>query len=243
MLVRQGMVLYILLGVCFLIDPGNTTAQIASAEKYLENIRLELVKTWPNNRTINLLFHGHSVPSGYFDTPHVNTLASYPHLTLRGVKEEYPYAVINSITTAIGGEQAELGAQRLKTEVLSHRPDVLFIDYALNDRRIGLKKAKMAWEKMIREGLAYGTKIILITPTPDLREDIGSPDAELAKHSRQIRKLAEKYQVGLVDSYALFKKIAKKEALGNYMAQNNHINEKGHRIVADLILKYFHSAQ
>jgi hypothetical protein len=39
------------------------------------------------NRTINIVFHGHSVPSGYFKTPQVNTLSSYPHIFLKKLKD------------------------------------------------------------------------------------------------------------------------------------------------------------
>mgnify|MGYP000128772136 CR=1 FL=1 len=42
---------------------------------YLDSLKTELQKTWPNNNTVNLVFHGHSVPAGYFKTPEVNTLA------------------------------------------------------------------------------------------------------------------------------------------------------------------------
>lgn len=218
---------------------GIQAQQNTNPATYLDTLKTELQKKWPDNRTINLVFHGHSVPSGYFDTPNVRTLASYPHQTLKKVKEIYPHAVVNIIVTAIGGEQSEQGAARFKDEVLTHRPDVLFIDYALNDRSIGLERAKTAWEKMIQQAKGYGTKIILMTPTPDLKEDILSLDAELEKHSEQIRQLAEKYEVGLVDSYALFKEIAKTEDLKTYMAQNNHINEKGHQVVANAIMKFF----
>lgn len=213
--------------------------QQANPKTYLDSIKTELNKKWPDNRTINLVFHGHSVPSGYLTAGKVNRMAAYPVQTLRMVSELYSYAVVNSITTAIGAEQAEQGAERFKEEVLTHRPDVLFIDYALNDRSIGLERAKAAWKKMIREAKTYGAKIILLTPTPDLREDIPSSDAELAKHSEQIRELAEKYEVGLVDSYSLFKEIATTEDLKTYTAQNNHINEKGHQVVADAIMEFF----
>lgn len=206
---------------------------------YLYSTKMELHKKWPNNRTINLVFHGHSVPTGYFETPHVNTLGSYPQITLKNVKKIFPYAVVNSITTSIGGEQSEQGSNRFGKEVLTHRPDVLFIDYALNDRGIGLERAKIAWEKMIQEAMANGTKIILMTPTPDLKEDILSASSELAKHSSQIRLLAQKYQIGLVDSYRLFQEIAKTEDLKDYMAQSNHINEEGHQVVANAILDFF----
>src|SRR5680860_297607 len=129
-------------------------ASVWTDPSYLDSIKHELQKKWPHNRTINLVFHGHSVPTGYRKTPVVNRFDSYPFLTLKKIKEEYPFAVVNVITTSIGGEQAEQGAKRMKEEVLPQRPDVLFIDYALNDRSIGLERAKSAWEKMIKQAIA-----------------------------------------------------------------------------------------
>ena len=60
--------------------------EIASKASYLEKIKAEMLVEWPKNRTINLVFHGHSVPAGYFKTPTVNTLASYPYLVLKDIK-------------------------------------------------------------------------------------------------------------------------------------------------------------
>jgi len=213
--------------------------KIAEPKTYLDPVKVELQKKWPHNKTINLVFHGHSVPTGYRTLGIVKPLESYPYETLKLIKSDYPFAVVNVITTSIGGEQAEQGAKRFKDEVLNYRPDVLFIDYALNDRSIGLERANKAWAEMIEEALEENIKVILLTPTPDYREDILSPDVELAKHSQQISKLAEKYGVGLVDSYTVFKELAKKEPLACYMAQNNHINDEGHEMVAKAIYEYF----
>jgi lysophospholipase L1-like esterase len=221
------------------VSQGCAAQSSIASSDYLYSLKTQLQQTWPENKTVNLVFHGHSVPAGYFVTPDVNTFAAYPHLSLKIIKENYPTAVVNSIVTAIGGEQSEQGAERFKEEVLSHRPDVLFIDYALNDRSIGLKRSKIAWEKMITAALAYGTKIILLTPTPDVKEDILSDKSSLEAHSQQIRELAKTYKVGLVDSYALFKEIAKTEDLKSYMAQSNHVNEKGHEVVAKAIDSFF----
>lgn len=221
------------------ISVGCSAQSKPDAIFYLDSVKTALKKSWPNNKTVNLVFHGHSVPSGYFKTPTVNTLAAYPQLTLKMVKEKYPTAVVNSIVTAIGGEESEQGAKRFNQEVLNHKPDVLFLDYALNDRSIGLERALKAWEKMILEATAQGTKVIVLTPTPDLREDILSDKAPLEQHSQQIRKLAATYKLGLVDSYAIFKEIAKREHLKPFMAQSNHINEKGHKLVAEAIMTYF----
>ena len=232
---------------CFLLSLNFACAQqksnSASKERisltYLDAIKVKLNKKWPKNKTVNLVFHGHSVPSGYTTRVVVDRLQAYPFRTLKKVNDYYPYSVVNTITTSIGGEQAEQGAKRFKDEVLNYKPDVLFIDYALNDRSIGLERAKIAWEKMIKEALKYGTKVILMTPTPDTRENILSEETKLAKHSNQIISLAKKYNVGLIDSYLLFKNLAKKQPLKGYMSQNNHINQKGHQFVADAIFEYF----
>jgi lysophospholipase L1-like esterase len=214
-------------------------AQIAEKSSYLNDIKVELNKQWPGNRTINLVFHGHSVPSGYFKTPNVCTLQAYPQLVLQAVKEAYPYAVVNIVTTAIGGETSERGAIRFRQEVLTHRPEALFIDYALNDRSIGLERAKTAWETMIKEALNANVKVILMTPTPDMTTDILDELSPLAQHVRQIRELAVKYHTGFVDSYAAFQETKRNgEDIETYMSQVNHPNEKGHRIVLDSIIPW-----
>lgn len=205
---------------------------------YLKPLLANMEKQWPNNKTNNFVFHGHSVPSGYFNTPYVNTLQAYPHLTLCYLKERFPYAVINVITTSIGGEQSEQGAFRFKEEVLTMQPDVLFIDYVLNDRSIGLERARLAWVKMIEEALVNNKKIILLTPSPDMNEDILDDNSLLAKHSKQIRELALFYKIGLVDCYREFKNRCNVgESLSSYMSQSNHPNEKGHQLIFEEIKK------
>lgn len=213
---------------------------IADPATYLNEIKTSLKKEWPNNHTINLVFHGHSVPAGYFKTPVVNTLEAYPYRVLKALKTAYPYAVINIINTSIGGEHSENGAKRFATDVLVHKPDVLFIDYALNDRGIGLDKAKASWEAMIRQALEKNIKIILLTPSPDTSVHIAEPGNVLEKHARQIRSLSKKYGIGLADSYTAFKQIADSgNDLSVYMSQINHPNEKGHALIAEAILQYF----
>lgn len=219
----------------------ETNSQLIKRDSnYLAIIITELQKKWPTSRTINLVFHGHSVPSGYQHTPLVTTFGSYPLLSLKLITEKYPYAVVNAIKTSIGGENAEQGAKRFKRDVLTKEPDVIFIDYALNDRGIGLARAKTAWEKMIKEALDAKVKLILLTPTPDAKEDIKDPNASLAQHTRQILALGKQYHIPVVDSYYAFKKLAMEGVdLNGYMAQNNHINPKGHAIVAGLIARLF----
>lgn len=210
------------------------------SSSYLNGLKTEMQKEWPDNRTINLVFHGHSVPAGYFKTPQVNTLSAYPNLFLKKLKSVYPYAVVNVIVTAIGGENSVKGTERFKRDVLIHKPDVLFIDYALNDRGVGLEKAYIAWTQMITQAKDLGIPVILLTPSPDQRVDYTNPDNELKKHTDQIIQIAKENQVGLVDSYKAFRFLySDKEKLAKYMAQVNHPNEFGHELIANEIIKWF----
>ena len=105
----------LLLFLCvFSLKGQNTTAGIADRATYLRDLKTELQKEWPKNRTINIVFHGHSVPAGYFKTPQVNTLNAYPQQFLRKLKETYPFATVNVIVTAIGGENSLSGEKRFK---------------------------------------------------------------------------------------------------------------------------------
>jgi lysophospholipase L1-like esterase len=207
----------------------------------LHSVVVELSRQWPQNRTVNIVCHGHSVPAGYFKTPVVDTFNAYPHLLHRGLKERFPYAVMNVIVTAIGGENSEAGAQRFERDVLTLRPDIVTIDYALNDRGIGVARAEAAWKAMIARAKAAGAKVILLTPTPDTTASLDDPNEPLNQHAAQIRRLARENEVALVDSLAAFRtRVRAGEPLDSFMSQFNHPNRKGHELVAAELLKLFY---
>ncbi len=208
---------------------------------YLDEELDELSKRWPENRMVNIVCHGHSVPAGYFATPFVDTLHAYPHLLLKLIKERFPFACVNVIVTAIGGENAVSGEKRFEKEVLCHNPDIITIDYALNDRGIGLEKAKKAWESMIETALEHKKKVILLTPTWDNSFYDQNENWNLLKaHAEQVRELAKAYNIGLADSFAAWeKRIEETSDLAQYLSHVNHPTNKGHEIVADEIGRYF----
>ena len=163
---------------------------------YLSPILDALAVQWPNNRTVNIVCHGHSVPAGYFATPFVNTFSAYPHLLHKRIKERFPFAVTNVIVTGIGGETAILGEKRLKNDVLTHRPDVITIDYSLNDCCFGLEAAEAAWCSMIEQALEQEVKVILCTPTWDNSYYVQNDWwRNLVAHAEQVRSLADRYSV------------------------------------------------
>ncbi|MGH7940516.1 MAG: SGNH/GDSL hydrolase family protein [Limisphaerales bacterium] len=232
-----------LLTSCSSLRATRTAPAPADPRNYLANVCAQLEKCWPSNRIVNIVCHGHSVPAGYFRTPAVHTFDAYPYLLHRALAERFPHAVINVIVTAIGGENSEQGAKRFRRDVLNLRPDVVTIDYGLNDRAIGLARSEAAWRRMIKMAMARHVRVILLTPTPDLAARLDDPNDALNQHAGQIRRLAAEYHVGLVDSLALFEaKVRSGTPLADLMAQSNHPNRKGHEIVAAALLKWFPSS-
>lgn len=218
---------------------------IPSPATYLGSIQQKMEVKWPKNQTIHIVTHGHSVPAGYFQTPVVDTFNAYPHLLHVALKRQYPHAVINVINTAIGGENSVNGAKRFKKDVLSHRPDLITIDYALNDRGVGLEKSREAWEFMILLAKQEGVPVLLLTPTWDTRSNMQDPDDPLNLHAEQIRKLAKKHGVGLVDSHQAFHRYVSQadNKLTDIMSTVNHPNRKGHELVTSELMLWFPSAE
>jgi lysophospholipase L1-like esterase len=165
----------------------------------------ELKKEWPENRTINLVFHGHSVPSGYHETPEVRPFDSYPLMAMQRIQKAHPHAVINAIVTAIGGEDSRKGAARFKKDVLSMRPDIIFIDYALNDRRLPEAEVEKAWRSMAKEARAKGVPLVFMTPTGARNVNYDGPDEPLEIRAAIIRKVAAEEGIPVADVLTAWK--------------------------------------
>lgn len=224
-----------------LILPACSTSRPLSGfdqQQKLQQLKSEWQKAWPANRTINLVFHGHSVPAGYFKTPEVRSLESYPYQVLAKLKAQYPLAVINVIVTAIGGENSVAGARRFQQDVLTHHPDLLFIDYALNDAGLPLDQTQKAWSQMIVQAKQQGIPVILLTPSPDMRVPITDTTSPLNQHRLQIIELAKTHSVSVVDSYQLFiDQLQQHVPVKEFMSQVNHPNQRGHELIANAIME------
>lgn len=211
-------------------------------KKYLAGLVEKLKKQWPDNKTINIVCHGHSVPAGYFATPHVDTFNAYPHLLHKKLKERFPFAVINVIITAIGGENSISGAERFSTDVLTHKPDLVLIDYGLNDRNIDTESVKKAWIKMIGQAKDKKIPVLLLTSSWDITMVDETQESEnlLKQRAFLIKHIAIDQAVGLVDSFTAFEKAVSSgvpiEALLSWI---NHPSKQGHLLIVNEILSWF----
>lgn len=71
--------------------------------------------------------------------------------SLNGFREKYPRAVFSEINAAIGGTASDFGVFRLHDNVLSYGPDLVFVEFAVNDSYRPEEKIIRSMESIVRK--------------------------------------------------------------------------------------------
>jgi len=74
--------------------------------------------------------------------------------TLKWFREQYPNATVSEINATIGGTGSDLGVFRLEHDVLRHKPDLLFVEFAVNDGGAPPHRIQQAMEGIVRQTYA-----------------------------------------------------------------------------------------
>ncbi|MCH5376426.1 MAG: GDSL-type esterase/lipase family protein [Planctomycetes bacterium] len=64
---------------------------------------------------------------------------------------EFPQADVSEINAAIGGTGSDLGVFRLEHDALAHKPDLLFVEFAVNDGGASPQRIWQAMEGIVRQ--------------------------------------------------------------------------------------------
>ncbi len=72
-------------------------------------------------------------------------------MTEQWFREQYPQARIEATNAAISGTGSDLAAFRLQHDVLRHEPDLLFVEFAVNDSWTSAGRIQRAMEGVVRQ--------------------------------------------------------------------------------------------
>lgn len=138
------------------------------------------------------------------------------------------------------------GLDRFETDVMSYEPDIVIIGFGANDSyidsktkngesRIPIKDYKSNLKYFITGLKSIDAKIILIAPNILGAKYPNFQNKRLLKYVKVVRKLAKRYNTGLVDNYQLFKEYDKNtgSSFDDLMLDGIHPNDKGHEIIAN----------
>jgi len=207
---------------------------------YLYGLTQEFDKAFPDNRLMNIVVHGHSQTRGYTTGHAIDPICAYPNQFHKLLKHRFPFAATNVIVTGIGGECSLTGAQRFEKDVLCHKPDLITIDYALNDRFVDIAEVKKSWDNMVDRAKKDNIPVLLFTPTLDV------PCAYEAKKLEEILELEKmiiaignEKEVGVVHVTKAWEKYLKYTGnIEDLLAGVNHASKLGHRIIANEFLSW-----
>lgn len=71
--------------------------------------------------------------------------------TFNWLKDQYPQAKFEQIMAAIGGTGSDFGAYRLHNHVLQYKPDLVFVEFAVNDHAKTAQQVKASMEGIVRQ--------------------------------------------------------------------------------------------
>lgn len=191
------------------------------------------------------------------------TLVVYPNLLQNElIVRDRPVRVINA---GIGGNTTSAALARLAAEVLAHRPDLVVVQFGINDSAVDVWKNPPAVEPrvpleqfeanlrgIVQTLRARSAKVILMTPNPlrwtlRLRELYHRPpydltvkdgmNVRLRDYAETVRRIARTEKVGLVDIFNAFADwdTRAEGSIDALLLDGMHPNEQGHRLVADLL--------
>ena len=72
-------------------------------------------------------------------------------LSLDGLRKQFPKAKFTEIHAAIGGTGSDLGAFRVGPDVIAHRPDLVFVEFAVNDGGAPPERVMATMEGIVRQ--------------------------------------------------------------------------------------------
>ena len=191
-------------------------------------------------------------------------LEVYSELLEKQLKARTPAARV--INAGVRGNNTEDAARRFQTDVLDHKPDLVVLQFGINDSAVDVWKQPPAdkprvdltlfrnhLQFFIRTLKTRGVKVVLMTPnplrwTPRLRELYGKPpyhpeDPEgmnrlLHIYVAAVRELALEESVTLVDVDAAFRDYAREHgSLDDLLLDGMNPNQQGQRIVAEMLGK------
>ena len=218
--------------------------------------RREAVECYPRGGTPNFrakLDAGKSVKIAYLGGS-ITAAPGWRVQSRQWFAAQYPKAIVEEIHAAIGGTGSDLGVFRLQNDVLRHKPDLLFVEFAVNDGGASPEQIHKAMEGIVRQTW-QADPTIDIWFVYTLHEKM-LPDLQAGKMPRAasaMEELADLYQIPsihfgvkvaeLVDSGELIFKAPKPEnivtakpAVFSSDGVHPHV-ETGHRIYTETIAR------
>lgn len=110
--------------------------------------------------------------------------------------QQYPQAKFEGIDAAIGGTGSDLGVFRLQNDALRHKPDLLFVEFAVNDAGASPEQIHKAMEGIVRQTWRTDPSIdicFVYTLSEPMLPQLRS--GKMPRSASAMEELADRYQI------------------------------------------------
>lgn len=222
-----------------------------------------------SHRPVVIAFFGDSVTHGCFEIfPNLTggigvacrAKEAYPTLLSEKLSEYYPFAAPSVINAGVSGDNAANAKTRLERDVLFAKPDLVIVDFGLNDSmnpdvEAGLETYRASMREIFEKVLASGAECILLTPnfmcktvsamlTEELFRNIAESASRvqnegiLEKYVLAAKEEAARLNIPVADAYGVWKTLSENgvntdDMLSNYI---NHPTKEAHSIFVNELM-------
>ena len=189
-----------------------------------------VLKKAQNGEEITVAYIGGSITYGMTVAPN-EPEKCWAYLTYKWLCEQFPEAKINYVNAGISGTPSILGNIRLERDVLAYDPDIVFVEFAVNDGNGN--DYKNSYESLVRTLLMQDKDIAVA-----LFFTIIKSGHTCQPHMSQI---GANYNLPMIsEPDSLWVEMQEgRMTWEDYSDDESHPNEYGHSVVADFIENYF----
>jgi lysophospholipase L1-like esterase len=184
---------------------------------------------------VTIVAYGDSITAGFA------VRRGFPFFWKQMLQEKYPEAGVEMINSGISGDTTLDGLSRLDWAVLSYEPDLVTVNFGINDcvLDLGLEEFEMDLVEMVRRIRAGpGSEILLLSSQP-----LETPpyDRLVLDYYQAIERVAKEMDAGFVDvSGAWMRRVQQGTPLSSLILPGlDHPNEAGYRIIAEELMGLF----
>jgi len=220
------------------------------------------------NPPVLIAFLGDSVTHACFDAG-INHYSStdipcvpsmgYAARLIDRINEYWPLANPSLLNAGVGGDNAPGGLSRLERDVLNHNPDLVIVNFGLNDSMGGMEKLpdyENAMDEIFTRILSSGAECMLVTPNrmcsyvrpvfsdpilPEIAEKAVKiqNDGVLDAYVNAARALAKKHGIPVADANAIWNRLEEYGVDTTAMLVNgiNHPSFAAHGIFTEEIFR------
>ena len=190
----------------------------------------KVIKKLQAGEDVTVAFLGGSITQG----TGADNESCYAALTAKWIQAQFPEAKVNYVNAGIGATGSYIGVHRCDEQVLSHDPDLVFIDFSVNDESQNNAINKLTYEGLIRKIWKHSTNpgIICVAMTQDNGTSVQECHGEVAA----------KYSVPLVSYHDAMLNFLNTNSSGKVWADisgdNIHPNYAGHAVLSAMLTTY-----